>query len=272
MLDEPVTPSALKEDLSAYVDFFTEVAETRAQPALAGEEHEELSRCYRALGICQLSGDADVDGFFHHLIQSALTRRHYLDAVHASDGGDPRHRRASFIDPAFDAIAARQWKLADDLFRLAAHAWTEGEEYEDDFCYAEVVRRLATDAPEPPEPLLARWREVLDGGSDRRLDLATALIARDTAALSESLTALLAERESKARAIADPEDGSALADEPTFFPNHWISIEGLALLALAERRGMEMPDLFKACPPLARTGVFGPFQSLGYPHEKYTNE
>lgn len=269
---EPVTPSALKEDLAAYVDFFTEVAETRAQPARAGEEHEELSRYYRAMGICQLSGDADVDGFFHYLVQSALTRHHYLNAVQASGGGDPRHRRASFIDPVFDAIAARQWKLAGNLFRLVAHNWTEGEEYEDDFCYAEVIGRLATDAPEGPEPLLARWQEILEGGDDRRLELTRALIARDKAAFSEALTALLAAQDAKARAIADPEDGSVLADEPPFFPNHWISIEGLALLALAERRGMEMPGMFKACPPLARTEVFSPFQSLGYPYANHTNE
>ena len=268
----PLTPDDLKEDLAAYVDFCTEVAETRVDPAKAGEEYEDLSRYYRALGICQLSGDADVDGFFHHLIQSALARRHYLDGVQAAGGGEPRHRRASFLDPAFDAIAARQWKLAGDIFRQVAHSWTEGDEYEDDFCYAEVIRRLTTEDPAPLEPLLAHWHEVLEGGEDLRLEVATALIARDPATFTEALAAHLSKEDAKARAIADPEDGCSLADDPPFFPNHWVSIEGLALLALAEKRGMEVQDLFKGCPPPARAGVFGPFRSRGYPYAVYTNE
>jgi hypothetical protein len=267
---EPLSPEDLKEDLTAQIDFCTEVAETRVDPARCGEEYEDLSRYYRALGICQLSGDADIDGFFHHLIQSALARRHYLDGV--KGGGEPRHRRASFLDPALDAIAARQWKLAGELFSRVAHSWTEGEEYEDDFCYAEVIRRLTTDDPEPLDPLLAHWEEVLEGGEDRRLEVAKALIARDAASFTEALAAHLSAEDAKARAIADPEDGSSLADEPPFFPNHWVSIEGLALLALAEKRGMEVQELFKGCPAPARAGVFGPFRSLGYPYAVYTNE
>jgi hypothetical protein len=267
---EPLSPEDLKEDLTAYVDFCTEVAEARVDPAKCGEEFEDLSRYYRALGICQLSGDADIDGFFHHLIQSALARRHYLTGVQG--GGDPRYRRASFLDPALDAMAARQWKLAGALFGLVSPTWTEGEEYEDDFCYADAIRRLTTDAPEPLEPLLAHWEEVLEGGEDRRLPLVKALIAGDPAAFNEALTDHLSAEDAKQRKIADPEDGCSLADEPPFFPNHWVSVEGLALLALAEKRGMEVPDLFKGCPPPARTGVFGPFRSPGFPYVKYTNE
>jgi len=269
---EPVTPEALKEDLVAYVDFVTEVAEARVDPVKFGEECEELSRYYRALGICQLSGDADVDGFFHHLIQSALTRRHYLEAAQAAGGGEPRYRRASFLDPAFDAMAARQWKLAGELFGLVAHTWTEGEEYEDDFCYAEVIRRLVTEDPAGPEPVLARWQEVLEGGDDGRLEVARGLVAGDGAAFSEALATHLSAEDAKARTIADPEDGCVLADDLPFFPNHWVSLEGLALLALGGRRGLDLPDIFRACPPPARAGVFGPFRSPGYPYVKYTNE
>ncbi len=83
---ESVTPAALEPDLLGCVDFFTEVPETRGNPIEAAEELEELSRHYRALGICRLSADADADGFFHYLIQSALTRRFYLEAAQAAGG------------------------------------------------------------------------------------------------------------------------------------------------------------------------------------------
>ncbi len=270
MPEEPVTPFVLKEDLAAYVDFFTEVAEARVDPIKSGEEHEELSRYYRALGICLLSADADVEGFFHHLIQSALTRHHYLASVEASRGGDLRHRRASFIDPSFDAMAARQWKLAGDLFRLVAHTWTEGEEYEDDYCYAEAIRLFVANAPDGPGALLDRWRAVLDGGNDRRLDVAKALLARDEAAFRDALRSLIADEDAKATALS--EDGSVLTDDPPFFPNRWVSVEGLALLALAERLGMNVAGLFPRCPPPARACPSAPFESSGYPNTLHTIE
>jgi hypothetical protein len=250
MAADTITPGALKEDLAAYLEFLTEVAETRVDPLKLTEEYEELSRYYRALGICQLSGEGDVDGFFHYMIQSALTRRHYLQAARAAGGGEPRYRRASLLDPVLDAIAARQWRLAAELFQLVAHAWTEGEEYEDDFCYADFLRLVLTDSRAGIEALLLRWAEVLEGGVDLRIEAELA----------------------KTAAIADPIDGSIEAYELTFFPNRWISVEGLALLALAERCGLDVPDLFPACPPLARERTFVAFRSRGYPNVGFVNE
>jgi hypothetical protein len=270
----PVTPSTLLDGLGQEIEFLTEVAEERREAVKLGLVYEQLCSAYRALGICAISGDGDVDGFFHYLLQSALTRRHYLDAVGAVGGGEPRYRRASFIDPTFDAIAARQWRLTRDILARTADAFTAGEEYEDDFCYAEVIRRLAVPPTEMDAltALLARWEAVLEGGADRRLDVAKALIARDPVAFAEMLRALLAAEEAKARDAADPVGGSIRADEVTFFPNRWVSVEGLALLALAEQQGMPVTDAFPTCPPLARSGVFGPFRSKGFPAVVFIKE
>jgi hypothetical protein len=268
----PVTPGAIGEQLADYVELLTEVAETRVDPLKLGKVYENLSTHYRALGICHLSGEANTDEFFHYLIQSALTRRHYLRVAEATGGGELGHRRASFLDPALDAIAARQWRLAADLFRLVAPDWTAGEEYEDDFCYADVIRRIVTEAGAGVEAVLERWEEVLEGGSDLRLDVAKALHSRASAAFSDALRALLAAEEEKARVMADPDEGSLPDDQITFFPNRWISVEGLALLVLAEREDIGVSDLFPACPPLARAGVFTQFESKGYPYERYLKE
>src|ERR1039457_7538218 len=137
MPDDPVRPSAIEPDLATYVDFLTEVAETRGNPLKMAEEMEELSRYYRALGICRLAGEADVDGFFHYLIQSALVRRHYLQAARADGGGEPNYRRASMLEPVFDAMAARQWRLAGGLFDLPWHAGGARGEGGEEYSYAE---------------------------------------------------------------------------------------------------------------------------------------
>ncbi len=269
---EPVTPAALEPDLLGCVEFFTEVAETRGDPLEAPEELGELSRHYRALGICRLAADADVDGFFHYLIQSALTRRYYLEAAQAAGGGEPRHRRASLLEPVFDALAARQWRLARELSDLAPAEWTEGEEYEDDFCYAAFVRRSLLDPRADLAALLARWERILEGAPDPRLEVARSFAGRAPGAVAAALRSLLAHEDAKARALADPDAGSALAEELPFFPNGWVSVEALALLALAERHQLDVQGSFRACPPLARAGAFGAFRSRGFPHVSYTNE
>ncbi|KFA88004.1 hypothetical protein Q664_44060, partial [Archangium violaceum Cb vi76] len=43
-----------------------------------GKICHEMAAHYRALGICLLLAEMEVDGFFHWLIQSALTRKYYL--------------------------------------------------------------------------------------------------------------------------------------------------------------------------------------------------
>jgi hypothetical protein len=267
-----VSPSSLIEDIAMAIDLFTEVAEERQDIRTLGKVCEELCEHYRALGICLLSRDADVDAFFHHLVQAALTRRYYLQGIVVAGGGEPRHRRASFVGPAFDAMAAGQWNLAAEIFRGSADKWTEGDEYEDDFLYAGFVRRVLAGSTDGIDDLLEHWEEVLEGGIDLRLDMARALHARDAQAFSDALRAVIEGDEATARELADPMSGSLRSDEETFFPNRWVSVEGLAMLALAERVGMPIADEMPACPSLVRGADFAPFQSLGYPHVSYVKE
>ena len=267
---KPVTPADVADELTSHLEFLGEVVDARQDLLRLGIACEEFSTHYRALGICLFSEFADVDGFFHHLIQSALTRRHYLRGTRGE--GEARHRRASFIDPVFDAVAARQWNLAAEILGLVSQEWLQGEEYEDDFAYADFVRRLLTESSSGVDDLLAHWMEVLEGGEDLRLDVARALHARDEDLFKGALLRLLRRNEAEAREIADPVDGSLLADEATFFPNRWVSVEGLALLTIAAQRGIIVDEDVAACPKLLRSGEFGPFKSVGFPPGTYENE
>ena len=263
---KPVIPAEVADELASNIEFLTEVTEARGDLTKLGRVCEELCTHYRALGICMLSEDADLDGFFHHLIQSAITRRFYLQGIAGKVDAEPQHSRASFLDPVFDAIAARQWTLTQELLELAPRAWSQGEEYEDDFCYADFLRLLLTEPTATTDAVIARWTAALEGGEDLRLELAHALRKRDPSELASALRNLLQKRNTESGEIAHPEDGSLLADEATFFPNWWISVEGLALLAIAERMGMRVEGEFPSCPALARTAEFGPFVSRGYPN------
>lgn len=270
MPPSPRTPALLLPALMEELEFHDEVIEARREASRLGNTCEALSLCYRSIGTCYLTGEGDTSTFFDYLIQSALTRRHYLSG--AGQAAEPEHRRAGLIDPVFDAMAARQWRLAGEITALAAQEWTEGEEYEDDFCYAAAIRELLAGRDAAIPPLLVRWEQVLDGQADARLDIVRAMLGADAAVFANCLAAFLQARDDQARSEGDPVDGSLSAELPSFFPERWVCVEGLALLALLERRGLSATGEFLACPPMAREAEPGAFQSRGFPHVLYLNE
>ena len=89
-----------------------------------------------------------------------------------------------------------------------------------------------------------------------------ALAANDAVELEGSLRALLDDNERQAMELADPEAGSVLSSDYPFFP-----VEGLALLAAAERRGMSVAFEVEGCPRLVRSPGTLAFRPLAYPNQ-----
>ena len=268
MTIRPTTPESLGPELVSHLgDLISRAEAAEGTPAL-GAWAEELSIHYRALAICVFADDANVDALLNGLIHSALTRRHYLRTVGARGLSEPRFLRASFIDPVLDAMAARQWKLVTEIVGLSARQWLEGYEYEDDFCYAVFLQKASGDESTDIEELFARWEEVLEGAKDARLEVARALMSKSTAAFETALRSLLKYNEERAKEMADPTGGSILSSDYSFFPNRWVSIEGLALLALAERLGIVLDSDFSACPRIVRTASLSSFKPVAYPNEE----
>ena len=265
MPSRPINPEALGADIADQLNFLIDAAQQRPTFVLRAKIIEELCRHYRAVGICVLVAEGDADAFYHWLIQSALSRKFYLDGIRAEGGGEPRFVRASFVDPVLDAVASRQWRLASELADLNSHVWLEGEEYEDDFLYGEFWRqRLAGDKAALPG-LVRRWIEVLEGGDDPRLDLVSTLLNDRAEGFTDTLRSLLDSVEAEARAAAEPKTDSAVTDDYAFHPNRWISVEGLAWLALAERESIAVEAEFPACPRVVRGADYTPFKPLAYP-------
>jgi hypothetical protein len=232
-----------------------------------GEWQEDLCLHYRAMAICVLVSDGDVDGFFHWLLHSPITRKFYLRATGARSPDQLRYARASFVDPVLDAVVARQWKLAVDIGAATCPDWLDGIEYEDDFCYGDFIRRAVSQDDAGIDAVLARWRAALEGGDDVRLEIAEALHQKKVDAFERSLVAMLEAREAMAMKMTDPEMRSPLASELPFYPNRWVSIDALAFLAIAERQGLVVDGELLACPRLVRAGQYAPFRSLGYPDQ-----
>lgn len=263
MAIRPSTPTILGPAIADHLADLIPRAQAAEGKAELGAYAEEICIHYRALGICVLSDEADPTVFFQWLIHSGLTWRHYLSTVGAK--GEPRFLRASFVDPVLDAMAAHQWKLAADIAKRSAQEWLEGQEYEDDFCYGDFLRRVCTGGEAGMAKLLSRWEGVLEGAIDRRLSVAQAFAAKDADAFEESLRSLLEESERQAMEMADPEGGSVLSSDYPFFPNRWISVEGLAWLAAAERHGLTAAYDLEGCPRIARSPGKLTFRPVAYP-------
>ena len=133
----------------------------------------------------------------------------------------------------------------------------EDHEYEDDYCYAQILHRFVRE--ESPEKeisaILDQFNTFQEGEPNARLDVCKALLSRDQMAFDEAFEGLLSEFEAKV--AADKERGQL--EEPQVIAQRHIFVEGLAILRLAERRGLKTESEYRYCPSLARVPMKTPF-------------
>lgn len=223
----------------------------------AGFLYEELTDAFEGLAHCNALLHFDADQVRADFTYAAGARRQYLQLC-ARDGARPPEHALSRTHALFCAIAARDAALTADLVRLGPTAWAEGAEYEDDFCYHAAVARLAVptaDALPPLDALLARLLAV--GGPSPRLDAVRALADGDATAFRAAFLARLDER-----ALFRDDLYDRRRDQPLFLTGRHVFTEGLALLTLAEARGIAMPDAYAYCPEVARLRPAPPVRDL----------
>ena len=198
-----------------------------------------------AIGMLLLLGDADA--FRLHLYKSGRACLHFLEGVTESPFVLSR------TVPFFDALAAGDFEGARGIARRSRRTWARGVEYEEDFLYMDFLmghffRELTGTAA---EELLQRYEQALQGTEDVRLETCRALLARRgdsfDAALEQMMTGRGA-RQARLRA-----KGSI--SEESWATECQVSIEGLALVALAERAGLEVRQNQLFVPSLAREGA-----------------
>jgi hypothetical protein len=155
----------------------------------------------------------------------------------------------SYANPLFDAIACRYWDGAAAIAEASRMSWNPDYEYEDDFLYVRFVIEFALHRnPHAAQRSLERYAEVLDGPADARLEVCQALLASDAAAFDEALVRLLDERDERVQGFIRR---GAISDDAARWLAH-VSVEGLALLAIAEREGLETAEHYLHCPAVAR--------------------
>lgn len=217
----------------------------------------ELSDKLRAMAIMALLVKGDSDVFYHNLIRGGITRETYLQRLKNEGINKDHHRASGRYESLLDAVAAGDMALARRIVELSPAEWQNGHEYEDDYCYAQILHRLIQETPPEQEiiPLLNQFEAYLEGEPSARLDVCKALMERNQNAFDEAFDALLEEQEAKIAA----DKARCQMEDPIVIAQRQVFVEGLAILRLAEMRGLTTQSEYRYCPSLSRIPMEIPF-------------
>lgn len=221
-----------------------ELVQAVARRDATQEEVLAFCRNYRIAGIGDLFLTATPDALHRRLSQSGRAYAAWL----AATPGSPQ--APSLALPLFDAIGAADQDAAMAIARAAPRAWAHGEEYEEDFLFVELVmQRFVLGAPAAEiEALLTRWETALQGSEDARLDACRALHRGDAQAFDAGLRALLQQRTDD---FEERIDAGGVPPEVEF-TEALFSVEGLALLRIAEALKLPTDEDYPQVPSIAR--------------------
>jgi hypothetical protein len=184
---------------------------------------------FRQLGTCRTLHQGVPEPLFAAQMQSASS---YIFGLRLQ----PQSQQVtSFAGCFWDAVAGGYWIAAEVIARETRKTVNPDREHEDDFLYVWFLMECYFLQPDQGhEHLLARWEEVLDGGTDPKLDLCRALVSQDAEAFQD---ALLTMAEQRVWTLKEKLSGGKIdAEQALWVVPVWP--EGLALLRLAERKGI----------------------------------
>jgi hypothetical protein len=240
-----VSPKQIHELLLAEVRELVAILAGGYPVAQLGVELENFSNYFQGLAITHLLTDANLEQFKLYLTRSGYARRYFLSRS-ARDGhtNDPRlglSRTEAFLD----SLAAGQLALAREIASLSGDVWRSDWEYEDDFCYFLFLHRIAGGLDEATEASLSeiveQFEKALEGGKSPRLDVCNAILARDSNAFTTGIVALMEQRREELFQLRERLEQL----EPqgcVCWARSFVSIEGLALMRLAELNGLPPLD------------------------------
>lgn len=216
----------------------------------------ELCGKLRALAIMALLTKGDSEKFLHNLLRSGRVRETYLMRIKQTDHEHEHHLASGRFDSLLDAISSSDMDLAQRVAWLSPRTWESQREYEDDFCYAQILHRLVhrVEAVTVYQPFFDRFEAVLNGQACARLNVVRALVMRSQQDFEGSFEALLQERQDQiATNIA-----RCQLEEPQTVAERQVFIEGLALLRLAGIVGLTTQTEYLYCPSNARLPMRNP--------------
>jgi len=210
----------------------------------------ELTQKLRAAAIIILLTKTDSDAFFHNLIRSARCRVAYLNRLAQAGVKGDHHQASARVGPFLDAVAASDFSTARQIAALSPTEWMQGHEYEDDFCYAQILHGLITIPRDESrlQILFERFEKALSGQTDARLPLCKVITEGNKEDFNQAFEDLLEQRTTRIEA----DKARHQMEDPVVIAERQIYIEGLAILQIADKLGFESDPEYPYCPSIAR--------------------
>jgi len=205
----------------------------------------EVSNLHRRQGCGLLLSKLDEDSFSRCLREAARVYLNLLERKQKCSEFDQYYLARSKAEPFFDAVAIGEWGMARDIVSRLASSWMRRMETEEDFYYFGVLSKLLISGTVPQVELTA-FETSLQGGTSCRFDVVRALHVLDVDGFEAGLEGLIGERiERLAR-----EKRSGFFDPYFHATEAHVFVEGLALVRLANRLGMNVKGRYRTVPEI----------------------
>ncbi|HUQ84059.1 MAG TPA: hypothetical protein VM076_23110 [Gemmatimonadaceae bacterium] len=205
---------------------------------------------WRVFGLCHLLGTADVEPFVDCLRRSAQARLAFLEKVRDGLTCEPAYRCASKNIAFTAAVAAGDMRTAREIAMRSPTSHIASVEYEDDFLFFHLMHRLsvAPDDVAGHTAILARWKDVLEGGESGQLAACHAIVTRDSDEFAAGFDALLGEHQERLAKYRE----SPTFDAELFAAEGRVYVEAIAVLRFAELHGLPTKREYPLVPSIAR--------------------
>ena len=249
---------ATPEDLEIFIenttdelqDFIAEINDGEELDAQLGQLFSDICTNYRRRAIAWLLLEADTAAFSRDLYNSAQAFLFFLNQARDNSAIDRYPLTTGRSAPFFDAVASQSNDLAKSIALNSKQVFSEGDEYEDDFYYHYFLMQLYLKEVDEKSlaKILDRFSSEVTGESSYKLAICKALSDQDSQLFNDSLNELLlAHQETYHRYREQEKEHDEIIDTEGN-----ISVEGLALVRLAEIRHMMTAKEYPLIPSLAK--------------------
>ena len=247
------TPSKLevaRDNLVTQLDDLLQHLSTARRIEVEAATVDEISRHYRQLAIACLLLEADTDSFFKYAAASGLAYASMLERVKWDSLVDLQYLCASRALPFFDSIVAADFTTAEKIALNSRADWASADEEEVDFLrmrfLMELFRQDGRDIS-ATAGLQDRLVSLVDPAEEPRVGVCLALRQRNPEAFEQGMVDLT---EKLAREWTEERQNPNQDPEQILTEGH-VSLEGVALVRLAQRVGIAKRDEYLLVPSLA---------------------
>ncbi|NOZ52462.1 MAG: hypothetical protein GXP08_04860 [Gammaproteobacteria bacterium] len=252
---------ATEEDLEILVENATDEIQDIVEEIDDGDDFEaqlgqlisDLCTRYRRRAAACFFLEADTGAFYRDLFKSAQAFLYFLKRASEDSAIDRYPLTTGRSAPFFDAIAGQNMALARAIAQHSPQTFADGDEYEDDFFYYHFLMRLyffETDKKELTS-ILGQLSSAVTQESTYKAGICKALLGKDSEGFNENLSTLLLAHQGTYDRYREQE----IEQDDIIDVESNISIEGLALIRLAEIRDIVTAKEYRLIPGISRHGT-----------------